>query len=116
MAKLQRPVLKPVEGRLKTWEELLNRNELPQDLDVGDLFQDLSPEEESIIEEILNSPAIQVRLKALLISLVMSNLEGKLKWIPFKGMILAKVWEELMKQLNALVDRAEEWYRNRRQG
>jgi len=113
MADLKKIELAGLKEVGKSWQEYLQEGVKLQALNAPDLLEDLTPEEESILEEILKSPAIQVRFKALFFSLILNSLEGKLKWIPFKGRILSKVWEELNQQLDKLIDWAEDWYQKR---
>lgn len=74
----------------------------------GPPVDDLSPEEQSIVEDILASDAIQVRFKNWLIVLVIGALEASpLKFLPFKRRVLAFVYGVLMDEVDDLVDKVK---------
>lgn len=102
--------MEPIEPRppdpipVMTWQEAVKRAKLREGPDPDQL----SPEEQSIIEEILDSDTIQVRLKNYLFGLVLARVEGVLSFIPGKRLILGWLWDKLNLEFDDLIDKFKE--------
>lgn len=69
---------------------------------------DLTPEEESIVEDILASDAIQVRFKNWLVTLVLAKVGGVLAFIPWKKRILGFLYSTLLEEVDEQIDKFKE--------
>jgi len=91
------------------WKELVKNAQLRTTTSPEDVLGVMTPKEQSIIEDIIDSPAVQVRLKNFIFEVILSQLTGKLKFIPFKHKILEYAWGFLNEGIDKFVEVAKAW-------